>query len=466
MQPSADNAQGQSDTQVFNSSFIHVEYSASSSGMIWTAKPRQFSLIFEPLDREHYKITLAGMITGQAILQLSLEEINAYVDEVRTALAQIIDLEAPSELRPGSTIQPYLQDLSIPEPVYKETLKILADAGYSLYHHLFTGENQPDPRAGRIGKYLRYLLTAEPVAYRIQMVADQLRLPWGILYLGASLDIENDDIDPNMFLGIRHIVEHRPLTSPDFDVVSPVISSDSGLRVGLNVNREINGAMPSGRPWVDNQVNFWKNLEIHSNIAPVTIRSTKAEVLEDLAHPEKMKDEFAYFICHAGTDYPPKNCWIKLTDGEKLTLGEIQRKARAYPANQILSGRPLVFLNACQTAQLSPSFYNGFVPYLLNKGARGVIGTECEVPTIFAVEWADSFFEDWLEGKLLGEVLWGLRRRFMLQHRNLLGLVYTAYCDSDLQIFPAVLDAGMPVTTTAEATPLASFNEMIGVSPS
>src|SRR3546814_1694866 len=52
--------------------------------------------------------------------------------------------------------------------------------------------------------------------------------------------------------------------------------------------------------------------------------------------------------------------------------------------------QPLVFINACESAELTPLFYSGFVPYFMNKGARGVIGTECRMPAQFAAQWADE----------------------------------------------------------------------------
>ena len=87
---------------------------------------------------------------------------------------------------------------------------------------------------------------------------------------------------------------------------------------------------------------------------------------------------------------------------------------------------------------MSPAFYDGFVPYFMAKGARGVVGTECKTPALFAAAWAKRFFERFLDGEPLGEAFLGLRQEFLEKHRNPLGLLYAVYCDADTQILPAL----------------------------
>jgi hypothetical protein len=100
-----------------------------------------------------------------------------------------------------------------------------------------------------------------------------------------------------------------------------------------------------------------------------------------------------------------------------------------------------VFINACESAELSPSFYDGFVPYFMAKGARGVIGTECRTPALFAATWAERFFDHFLDGAPIGEIFLDLRREFLEKHRNPLGLMYAVHCDGDTLIQPALTAA-------------------------
>jgi hypothetical protein len=74
----------------------------------------------------------------------------------------------------------------------------------------------------------------------------------------------------------------------------------------------------------------------------------------------------------------------------------------------------------------------------MSRGARGVIGTECETPALFAVEWSKHFFDRFLAGERLGQIFLDLRRKFYDEHNNLLGLLYALYVDGDTRIEPAV----------------------------
>jgi hypothetical protein len=71
-----------------------------------------------------------------------------------------------------------------------------------------------------------------------------------------------------------------------------------------------------------------------------------------------------------------------------------------------------------------------------------VIGTECDTPAYFAMDWAHHFFERFLGGQPLGETVLGLRQHY-LAHGNPLGLLYAVHCDTDTIVDPprAVADA-------------------------
>ena len=72
------------------------------------------------------------------------------------------------------------------------------------------------------------------------------------------------------------------------------------------------------------------------------------------------------------------------------------------------------------------------------KGARGVIGTECRTPALFAVRFAEAFFDRLLDGQSVGDSVHESRRAFLEQHRNPLGLLYAVHCDADTRVDPAL----------------------------
>jgi hypothetical protein len=74
----------------------------------------------------------------------------------------------------------------------------------------------------------------------------------------------------------------------------------------------------------------------------------------------------------------------------------------------------------------------------MEKGSRGVIGTECSIPALFAAEWAKRFFNRFLSGESVGQAFLELRREFLREHHNVLGLLYALYCDGDTTVSPAL----------------------------
>ena len=117
--------------------------------------------------------------------------------------------------------------------------------------------------------------------------------------------------------------------------------------------------------------------------------------------------------------YEPDRSWIELTRG-KLYLDELYEKVDNLQSN------PLVILNMCESAQITPSLLDSFFHFFLNRGARGVIGTECPMTLEFAHPFAALFLEDILAGEQVGIALLKARRHFM-KLRNPLGLAYTLF---------------------------------------
>jgi CHAT domain-containing protein len=97
--------------------------------------------------------------------------------------------------------------------------------------------------------------------------------------------------------------------------------------------------------------------------------------------------------------------------------------------------RPLVFINACHSAEIDPRALFNYVDAFVGVGnAAGVIGTEVRVHQDLAMRFAQAFFGELLaDGGTVGVALRRARLRF-LAGGNLFGLNYTPYCWADLTI--------------------------------
>jgi hypothetical protein len=287
-----------------------------------------------------------------------------------------------------------------------------------------------------MGDRLRLLAQQSPL--KLQIVSQHFFLPWGMLYLGD----DPDHLDVENFLGMRHILEHIPLqASPP--IYRPEISSSPALSVSLNIDPSIDQAM--GADFVARQVNFWQAVSGSGGVQ-VAVRQNDQDWLQAMKEPPT--DQLLYFYGHAVTppaDDPagPDGAALGFANQKRVSLRDLRLRD---PQTRRFPGQPLVFINACESAELSPLFYGGFMPYFTAKGARGMIGTECEVPAVFAAEWARRFFERFLyQEQSVGRAFLELRREFYRQHNNLLGLLYALYCDGDTRVSPAVIGGVPPV---------------------
>jgi hypothetical protein len=387
-------------------------------------QPRDLGLVITNVPGAGFKLILTGPVTAEADLPLTFPELDQMITEVRTILRDIVNLQ----VGPQKTLI-YQQGIDIPADVSAATLKQLAEAGYLLFQRIFFGPAS-DAQTRLLGDKLVEM--SERQRLKIQVVSQQFLLPWGLLYLANNFD--PDQIDPERFLGLKHIIEHIPL-QPSMNVVDSVINSRPNLTISLNVNRDID--RQTRTTLIADQLSYWERIS-QRGVANVLVRSTGEELTKALA-TAACNEQILYFYCHAVSKGlseagGPGASSLQL-GGAGVTLRDLQLRA---PVRQLLSGAPLVFINACESAELSPLFYLGFVPYFMAKGARGVIGTECETPALFAQEWARRFFDSFLAGNPLGQIFLNLRRDFFFNHNNAMGLLYAVYCDGDTQVVPAV----------------------------
>jgi len=388
----------------------------------FTIQPRDVSLTILK-SGDGFQAILSSAVGAMATLPVTDPQLDQMITQVRQELQGIVHLEAGSK-------KIYQAQIDIPPQANQAALVRLAKAGFRLYQRIFYGP-AADAQANLLGDRLREM--AQQDVLKIQIFSQHFMLPWGILYMADEFD--PDHIEPELFLGLKHIIEHIPL-QPAMQVISDQVESHPSLTISLNVNTDIDQQM--GMPFIANQVTDWQKISQRSG-AQVLVRKTKDEVTQALADVST-PDQILYFYCHAiskslAEGGGPDASTLVLSGQGHLTLEDLNLCA---PTKKALPGAPLVFINACESAELSPLFYDGFVPYFMAKGARGVIGTECETPALFAAEWAKRFFNHFLTGKSLGQAFLDLRREFYFQHNNLMGLLYALYCDGDTQVVPGL----------------------------
>jgi len=291
-----------------------------------------------------------------------------------------------------------------------EELFELAYHGYQLFRALFA-----DP-------LLRNHLAALTPGDKVQInwltefspAAPHLPLP--LLYLAPVNP--GQAIDPMQFLGLRHRLAYNRRQSTGSRALGEwhdttrahmlYWGDGSGDAVGAEAARHIT------------ELRQWEPLLLVPHGEP---RITELERF--LSAPEPQPVALLYFYCH-GSDESGRNPALRF--GPTNAADSMLRRSRM--GSDLLVGEPIVFVNACGSSESDPLLVNQLMETFLDRGCRGYIGTEEQVPPGVAARFATAFFS-FLYGTPtrsrapVGEALAQARRFLWQRYRNLGGLFYS-----------------------------------------
>jgi hypothetical protein len=369
-----------------------------------------------------YQFILQGVGAMRAFLNLSETQIAELVAQTREVFKGIVYTLVNNQY----VYQ--MDDTKIPEEVHQATLKAMAKHGTLMYRKLFYGPGSgPDARA--MGDLLRKL--SDEHQLHVEIVAERFTFPWSMLYSRTDLKPDLSNVDPEGFWGFKHVIEY----TPEFASATPInfvpeIRVTGKLGMSFVCNNGIDTQMK--RPIIQGQRDYFQTL---SDVS-VTEHPTTTDLYALLNNPEQ-PSQVMYFYCHAVSNLPGEKGGV---GGSKVILSDGPASLddlnfAAGTDGQPLKNAPLVFMNCCQSAELSPYLYDGLVPYLITKGARGVIGTEVDTPALFAAEFAKDFLTRFFQGnKKLGDLLLEMRREYLQKKNNVMGLVYALHSSGEIYI--------------------------------
>lgn len=324
--------------------------------------------------------------------------------------------------------------VTIPQTEYEVSLAAMVRAGVRMHNSIF-GSPRASSELRAIGAALASLDAANG-PLRVEIWTPEPIVPWHLLAFpgpdGADLAA------PSRIFGLRHRVSYVPSprsTAP----AANLRAGDGPLRVVLALNRDLDEWRGTRRDLVDSQYTAWR-LRENAAAGALTVAVPADDDVLDVLLRGLPPAELVYFFCHAGQDQAPGRlgpltATLGLSGRLRIRLEDLIDR---WPLDYRFEVAPLVMLNACATITPSHMVYAGFVPFLLGKGARGVIGTEGEVPAVFAAAWAKAFFGRVLDGIPLADAAFEVTREFVDRDRNLLGLIYALHCDGRSRVAPAV----------------------------
>jgi hypothetical protein len=329
----------------------------------------------------------------------------------------------------------------------------LAEEGQNLWKKLFQGKIEGS--LFDVGEWLRtHPLEKDGI---IQVTFSERTkdfvFPWALLYDKSLPNNRYSYPDPEGFWGFRFCIEQIHANERGVD---RALELSDKLRLAFMLWEQF----PNAR----DQINLMNDLTKRSHgkiniVGPITEKETcfsqlekgDANVLYFYTHghtklpaidaPDSNKFErfFKTFYGDFDTDDPRRKLyesikksiergqfeidktWIELTSG-KLLLDDLRgRLTKKFEC------KPFVILNMCESAQVLPSMSDNLVDFFIDRGASGVVGSECPMTIMFAHPFAEYFLKSLLAGREIGFALLETRRYFAEKFRNPLGLAYTLF---------------------------------------
>jgi hypothetical protein len=252
-------------------------------------------------------------------------------------------------------------------------------------------------------------------------------LPWEILYPHKYSMVwpgkfkDQNPLRPRSLWGYKYQIEYSLLTTLDENQWEPPYAEHETGKgyVSLNLNKAIEAAF-SNRPF--------KPIKFHEDFYDASIKD-RGDLVEDgdgilsLLLSAENEASIIYLFCHGSSTSP-------LADQSSEVL-ELDPNKRIEPydlnyGNTYLRG-PIVILNSCLSAAVSPLSFSSFHTQFRKKRAMGVIGTTIQMPATFAAAFGRKIIEHYLLKVPIGKALYLLRRE-LLERDNPLGLFYSLQC--------------------------------------
>ncbi|MFC2043459.1 CHAT domain-containing protein [Chloroflexota bacterium] len=240
------------------------------------------------------------------------------------------------------------------------------------------------------------------------------------------------------FLGFSTIISRVFKNHPP--VIYKILDNCNNLGVRFFQNITLNCSREERDYFADK---VWFDLR---GVWPSSVLPKKRFISELVTQLRKPLDQIHHFTCHCNTkkdsteDYvitlacKNKN-WLGLTASKReVNIRELRGEFSKLPriSNKVT---PLVFLNACGSSKITAEGVNSFPSFFIKRArSRSVIGTETPIPDKFAAEFSKHFYLKLIQGKSLGEALYGARWDLLIKRKNPLGILYTAYGDSGLHV--------------------------------
>jgi hypothetical protein len=388
-----------------------------------TVKRRSVELNISAHDKEGFEAVVRADLPESYVRETYCIPVSgAAIQNATAALRQALkDVVLYRTIENGVEVYPFAdaQTYTVDENVARAALVRLADVGQQVWQVLFGS-----PRAPTKLRQLAADLRTLPAGSTVQIIIEsqEFIVPWALLYDKPG-EITPETVEWSGFWGYRYILDVLPpgaYPTPELEDMPPI------FRLLLNDDMRLHRFTNAQEQFVKTHLASatahlaWGNTAAKQHLAAA---ANRASLLYCYCHGKQVSGVQQIGLL-------PSESALLFSENQELRLIDLHRLPAAA-----LQGRPLVFLNACEGATQDAFYYEGFMPFFLEKlDARGFIGTEVIAPQLLAHDFALRFLEAFASGHPVGEILWHLRRYYLDEHHNILAFNYSLYCLSEVRL--------------------------------
>ena len=300
-------------------------------------------------------------------------------------------------------------------------LKDVARAGRELYDDLFMDEGEAAVKA-------REWFEEQNQPIRLTFVVDTyVHVPWGLIFDGNPDDIpegSTDMADYSDFWCIKYLV------SCAYKNLDPTTVAN------IKRQREFR-LLPIVHPDEFNASRLYVSAEEAEVVEKILTRFNAISDIRGLvrAWTDALGvNKILFFYCHGnGTR-------LAISSTESISSYELMKKLR-FPSRQRVKCAALTFLNGCSTAVGEDK--KGFIEAMTREGFCGFIGTEADIPNVYALRFGVAFLHCMLEtGWSVLDVVDTMRRAHWP-----LSLLYQIYGSPSFRIHRETVAGTAPIQT-------------------